>query len=485
MSRKLPKKQEVIRRTAVYSATSLIIVAIATFLVFLILGYRLDTKNGQIEQNALVQFDSSPTGATVSIDDVVLGSSTGTKANVSPSDHHFTFKKDGYETWNKDLNTLSGTLYWLDYAILIPKVRTPENVLSYTQLETSLTSPKSRYILVHKTPADINFDLVDIKNDNVTSKTVTIPASATTGLIGKKNLSFSIDSWDSSERYVLIRALKDSVSQWIVLDTKSPENSKNITTRLDIDFTSLKFYDTSGNIFYGLSSGDIRKIDLGAGTISRSIISKADSLSIFDAKWIFYTAKSTTNGTELPVAGIYRDGDDSATLVYSGSKAEDKLAITGANYRNKDYLAVAHGQATDVFIGTFPGFGDNFSEFMKLDASLSLTAPLTRLSFSQNADYLVAQTDSVFETYYLEHHLNYHNDLATAAPKLNWINNDYLWSDFGGNLTIREFDGANANNIMPVISGQDAALSSNAKYIYGFQKTSSGFLLSRVKLILN
>jgi hypothetical protein len=484
MNRRLSKKQEVIRRTAVYSATSLAVVAIATFLIFIILGYRLDTKNGQIEQNALVQFDTSPTGATVTIDEEVLGSSTTTKATVSPRNHHFTFKKDGYETWNKDLDTLSGTLYWLDYAILIPKSRNAEPVQNYAQLDSSLASPKSRYMLVHRTTTDSSFDVVDLKNDNISVKTVTLPAPVVNGLISKKGLKFTPLSWDSGERYVLVKATTDTLTQWIVLDTKAAENSKNISTSLDIDFTDIKFYDTSGNIFYGLSSGDLRKIDLAAGTISRSFVTKVDHFTIFDSKWILYNGRATSGSLDLPVAGIYRDGDDNPTNVLTGTKNDEKVYLTGSNYRSKDYLAIAHGQSVDLYQGVFPGFGDNFSETMKLENTFSLDGNLDTMSFSENADYLLMRAGLFYNTYYLEHKLTYKNNLDAGA-KLIWLNTDYLWSDFEGSFTIREFDGANNNIIMSSVTSQDALLTSNNKYIYAFQKNTAGYSLSRVKLVIN
>src|SRR5690606_24631033 len=126
--------------------------------------------------------------------------------------------------------------------------------------------------------------------------------------------AFNPVSWDGGGRYVLIKHQYGKDFEWIVLDTENAANSKNITALLDIKLEDLKFYGNSGRIFYGLSSGNIRKLDIGAKTISATIVSKVTKFTIRDPGVIGFVGVDPSN-SKTNVAGIYRDGDESVYII--------------------------------------------------------------------------------------------------------------------------------------------------------------------------
>jgi hypothetical protein len=75
------------------------------------------------------------------------------------------------------------------------------------------------------------------------------------------------------------------------------------------------------------------------------------------------------------------------------------------------------------------------------------------------------------------------NITATVGP-LKWLDDNYLWSDYNGDVTMREFDGQNGNTINKALIGQDVVLSQNDRYLYSINKTDKGFQLQRVRMIL-
>jgi hypothetical protein len=70
-----------------------------------------------------------------------------------------------------------------------------------------------------------------------------------------------------------------------------------------------------------------------------------------------------------------------------------------------------------------------------------------------------------------------------VAP-LKWLDDDHLWSDYAGNLSMRDFDGLNAININTVATGYDVTLTHNERYLYSIGKTDTGYQLQRVRLVL-
>ena len=126
MKRQLSKRRQPLVRTAVYSFMTLSVVVIVTMLVFVVLGYQFNERDGKIEQGGLLQFASIPTGANVTLDDNRWSPRTNTKSNVAVGSHSVSFDKDGYRTWKKTIYVKAGEIGWLSYARLIPSKITPE-----------------------------------------------------------------------------------------------------------------------------------------------------------------------------------------------------------------------------------------------------------------------------------------------------------------------------------------------------------------------
>jgi len=87
MYKKSSKKRERIRLIFVYSMMTGLVILLASFVILFMLGFRFDRDNGRIEQGALLQFDSTPSGALVNIDNQILSSSTPTKLTALPGLH--------------------------------------------------------------------------------------------------------------------------------------------------------------------------------------------------------------------------------------------------------------------------------------------------------------------------------------------------------------------------------------------------------------
>src|ERR1035437_481705 len=101
MSSKNQKRKKLIKRIFVNLFMTLSVIVLVTFVTFFMLGFRFDSNNGNLEQNAFLQFSSTPSGATVSIDDIVIGAKTSSKSSVQAGKHTVVMWRDGYQTWQK------------------------------------------------------------------------------------------------------------------------------------------------------------------------------------------------------------------------------------------------------------------------------------------------------------------------------------------------------------------------------------------------
>lgn len=491
MFKKPTRKQLLVRRVILSSVATIAVFVIVTVTVLFMLGYRLDGVNGQLEQGALLQFDSNPNGANVFIDGKSIGSQTATKQTVIAGTHTISMQKNGYEKWSRTLQLTAGTLTWLDYARLVPVQRPVTAVGNYATLTGVQFSPDLKWVVLQTKADTPTFRLVDLRSQDVKGSDLILSpdlySEATTAGVTH---TFSLVRWNGDGRYILIKHAYKDQTEWLMVDTQDATKDVNITRLLSANFSDVQFAGSGGTTLYGLTTdGVIRKLDLSAGTMSRGFVTQVKSFSIYDNSVLTYVGTSETNAS-AQVAGIYRDGDDSAHVVQTVNDTTTPLHIAASRYFSDDYIAIAVGKDVTIFKGNFPSGNSQDTSSLKQFSTMQMATPVTALSFSPKGDYLLAQADSLFTTYEIEHQRTETGVITVAnnnpATTLKWLDTAHLWNDDTNSLVMRDFDGDNAYVMNPVASGFDVSLSQNGRYLYSIGKASDGsYTLQRIQMILS
>ncbi len=482
------KRKRLINLIAVYTIMTIAVVSIVTVIVLFMLGFRLNANGGNLEQYAFLQFSSTPSGATVTVDGAVIGSKTPNKISIPAGKHEIMMWRDGYETWHKTVDIKAGTLTWLNYTLLVPKNLSVEVVAHYPSIYATLASPTGNSMLVVEKSDTPTFNLVDLGSDTAKNTKLVIPTnlyseSTTVGV----SHTFQISKWDDGGRYVLIRHIYGAQDEWLALDTQSVASTKNITRLLDVSISDIVFSGTSGNVFYALVSSDIRKLDLSAGTISKTFVNNVSSFDIYSDLNVITYIGMNTDSVPKQVVGIYRDGDDKSSVIRTIPVSQTgPVHIATTHYFNQDYVAISEGKKVDILSGSYPNTTSDNTTSLKNIASFNTTEDVQKLTFSPIGEYVFAQSGAYFASYDLEYQklASTTIDGTTAMSQLKWLDKNYVWSDRDGKLTIREFDGANVHTINAVTIGQDATLTHNGRYLYSINKTVADYQLQRVRMIL-
>lgn len=486
MYRRPPRKKELLKRILIDTAMVLTILSLVTVLIFVILGYRLDLNNGKLERSALLQFNSDPAGARVVIDGEDVGIKTADKYTVDEGVHTFIVKKDGYEQWQKTLNIKAGTLTWLNYIRLIPVERPIDIVANYKTVRASLFSSTGNRLAVQADDSKPSFQVVNLTGDEIKTTDISLSTDLYTSATGKH--TFSLNQWDASGRHLLIKHTYSKTKiEWLTVDTQDVRNNKNITKLLDIAIESPVFAGNSGNILFAITDGDIRKLDLSAGTISRLLVPDAKSFKLYGTNVITYVGVSQSNKSKL-VAGLYRDGDSSPHVLRTVDASTKGFGIATTRYFNDDFVAISEGKRVDILSGDYPAPNSSDSSSLTLYDSFEMDAAVDNLSFSPEGYYLLAQAGVDFTGYDIEHRTVSPftiEKINNQVPRVFWFDDNHLWSSHGDKLSLYDFDGTNAIVVNKMLNGQGAALSTNEKYIYSVDKSlSGGYQLQRVKIIL-
>lgn len=483
MYRRPSKKQQLIRRSLMLVVMIVSVLVIVAGVTLFILGYRLDSINGRLQQGALVQFNSQPTGGRISIDGTPINDRTPAKRTLLSGAHSFTVERDGYRPWTKSLNLAAGTLAWLDYIRLIPVNLQRELVDTYSSAVDMKAAPNLRTLLIQPDRAEPAFQLVDISAPTVRSQSLVLPATLYMADDDEKH-RFTIEAWDTGSRYVLLKHQATGIVEWLVVDTENISDSVNITKLLSIELSDVQFSGSSGNILYGLTDGVVRKLDISNETISRALVVGVEDFNMYQASVLTYVGTDPDDAS-LRVAGLYRDGDAQPYVLTDASS--DSLRIATTRHYNDDYVAVAEGAEVTVFKGQYPS---SPSDTTSLEVFAEFTAPrsVDRISFSPEGDFLVVEAGKAFMSFEVEYERLTSSTINTsqeAIQPLRWLDEAYLWSVYDGRLSIREFDGTNGNVIMPAVQGFDATLSQNGRYIYAMTQSETGaYQLERVTLLL-
>jgi len=483
MYRNPSKRQQTFRLIAVYSVMVAAVLVLVSFITLLMLGYRFNVDDGRLEQYALLQFSSSPSGAIVSIDGYPINSKTPNKATVKSGVHDIKIWREGYKTWTKTVDIKPGTVKWITYPLLIPEDINIETVQTYEKIYDSLSSDDKEKIIIQEVESKPAFNLVEIDSDEARLSVLTINQSI---LMAAQKHSFKIYQWDSSGRYVLIKHNADDKIEWLVLDTQNVNLTKNLTKIFNIPISQIDFVSSNGNRFYVLSNNTIRELNLDSETISKSLVEQVANFNYYEnSKAIAF--KSKPNSKNLVNLGIYVSGDERAAVIKSVSSKNINNIVT-SEYFNENYIVTSDGGNVTIMSGSYPSSSSDEANSLKEFAKFKLDYDIKELLFSPSGQYVLAVNGNEYATYDLEYQkLNQSTiskDKVSQSVNLKWLDNNYLWSDNTSQLIIREFDGQNSHVINSVIPGQSVAITKNGRYIYSFSKLNSKIQLQRARIIL-
>ena len=454
-------------------------------MVFYALGYRFNQNEGSIEQGALLQFSSIPRGANVQLDGLPVNGRTPARNTSVAGSHHVSYHLDGYRDWSKSFNVGSGDVLWLDYARMIPNDIQTASVAKYDSLNDMLVSPSSDYVALQEKSTDSDIDILDMRKDEVSISTLSLPSKVFTKPAKKSKQAFKIDSWSPDSNYLLIEHTFDKKHEWILVKRNDAKSAKNLTTLFGVDAKSMVM--ASSNAIYAKIDNDIRLLTVSKETISRPLVKNVSTYDYHGGVLSYST--NIDKKTHNQSVGYYDSSSDkSINILNFKDKSIKKTDIVVGQYYHKQYVAIAANNAVDIYTGDLPKSSSDKS--LKKLSTISLKDGSVKwLNFSPGSQYIYAQDGEDIIGYDLATDVSYSTTIKGKTDiqhEIKWIDKHMMWSDRDNMLRFYDFDGANQQDITPVARGYDVAVSSNNKYVYSVAKEKSGDLvLQRSKLIID
>lgn len=482
MHRKRNKKRLRIQLTFVYTLMVIAVVSIVAILILVIQGYRYNRFDGKLEQGGLVQFNSRPSGATVTVDSVTLANKTASKVTLTSGSHTIGMSREGYSSWKKDVVVRPGSVLWLNYALLFPNSPKVETAAQYTTVVTSaLPSPNQKRMAV-VADADLpEVQLTTLGSTKPETVKVVIPDAAFTTPATGIAQSFTLLSWDKDSNKVLIRHSYGDKNEYLSLDTRDGK-ARNVSTELGVEVKKIAYARGDSNVLYALTTAnELRRINMSSSTVSGPLASDVADFTINEDTVIVYTTLADVDGKR--VVGYVSSGSNKAKVITSYTGGDSTLLASTGNYYGDHYFAVLHGTTLKVFKGDFPSSESASAPTLAQVASLTMADGAEYVGFSPNNNRMVYVAKSTqIVTYDLElrsHALTTLQDPLTRD--VQWLDDYHLFA-VGENGYYYDYDGTNGQLFASNTLDQPVTLSDNDKYIYYFTSGEKGTKLQRVKL---
>jgi len=448
-----------------YGVMTAAVIAISAVCLLLVLGYRFNFVDQTVAQGGLLQFRSVPESAKITLDGQELSFATPGKRNVDVGTHEVRMHRDGYREWAKTVTVKAGELRWLNYARLIPKNLTTSTVQELQTLADERPSPDRKWIALLLAADKPELTMADIRADKVVFTSLVLPASSYTTVEGQPH-QFSIVEWDFGSRYLLLKHVVADKTEFIRVDRTDPVATQNLTTLFSVALSDVHFSGTSGNVFYGLETTNVRKLDSGAGTISQPLIKDVAKFTLYKTDTIAFTTHTgRTIGAGLYVnqkAYIVRSYDDTIPVLTD---------VT--SYFSKNYLAVSRGTKVEVIKDPELSKGSSAAT-----PKFSLPAGVQWLRFGASGRFVAAGNGTQYALLDIEtgekFTVNLPGTAADPAKPLQWLDDYSLVSSADKDLRITEFDGGNQQVIIDAEPGFAVTLNDDAKLLYSIARTQSG-----------
>lgn len=471
-------------RALLYFIMTVAVIAIVAILVLIVRGYRYSSADGQFIQGGLLQHDSRPNGADVYLDETRLGNKTPNKVTVVSGTHTITMKKEGYDDWSKQVTIVPGTVLWLNYARLVPTTKQTSVTAEFPAVSSALPSPDRKTMAIVGTASEPVVNAVPLDADTPRKRTVTIAQNVLSPAEDVAGQKFELMAWDHDSRYVLVKRSFDTKQEWLVVDTRSDNASLNVTTSLGVDIAHAEFKYDNNRVLYALTTnGELRRLDLGARSMSGPILSRLAEFGQYDASTVTYVTQRDEQ-TGKRSAGYYTEGaSQPRALKTYADEGTTPLHLRIGKYFGKTYVAIAYGETLDITTGDLPASGAKSPSALTQVASLTLPAGVDRIGFSaRDARFAYAESAESVSVFDLELQTFSTTQIKTANSRgVTWVDREHFTTENDG-VSLYDFDGTNRREMTQSSLPFPAAISANNKYMYSIAPTDDGAALVRTKL---
>jgi hypothetical protein len=471
-----PKKT---RRHNILLYTGYIFIGIAIIISTMVLLYQANgfgvNSKGEVVQNGLVFFSSSPNPATIYLNGQKNSKQTNNRLSLPAGRYDVRLTRDGYRDWQRSVSVQGGDVQHFDYPFLFPKNLVTKNQATYaTAPGLSTLSRDRRWLLVQQSPTATKFDVYDLKNPTEAAVALTLPATVIRATTGAQ--AWEVIQWADDNQHLLVKHTAGTATEYILIDRNDAQKAVNLNQTLIANPSELTLIDNKYDTYH--------LFDAAAGTLSSAKLDDPTPVKVLDgvldyksygSKTVLYATAIGANEGKVRIMALVGDKKFALRDVAAGTT----YLLDMAGYQGSPYVIVGATSENIVYVYRDP-IGQLGSSSVKLPVAIraiKISAP-THVSFSPTAQYVVAEGGSHFGVYdiFLKRTYVYTHPLPLDAPQTHaqWMDGNRLTYVSGGKLVVFDYDRRNQQTLMPANAGAGPFFSADYKYVYAFAPGTAG-----------
>lgn len=506
-----------------------------------VLGYQVNLGSAEFTPTGIIQINTTPNNANVSINNQSLPFLSNNRLSVSDGNYLVSASRKDYHDWKSILPVQLKTVWWAE-ARLVPKVKKIAALKVYPHLIASYASPDRRWFLNH---LGVNrFELLDLKDEKPLHQLIDFNKILPPEY---QSLDLRFFDWNLASNSLLFQAAThpSKITFSLSLGEVSSAGLNNLSAKFPgLIFDQIKIASGDGKTCFVLSKQSLYRLNLDQTDSLEKIADQVVDYKVLNFNQSFFL-QTGVNDKEPKLLKLY-DHNKKTSLVFRSLAHDAKILfdVFENKYDGYSYLALSEGHKFFVWrsdfnqinwpngiidsIDYFKKFKQNNPDLREYFALYNETLPFN-LSVAGDGRFVVldfatkALSDTeyqnllqqmtalkntknivppdkknlniyrrslVFDTNYrLKFNLNVTHPvgsvgLAEGSQAITWLNNNIIWENLFGVVRIKDYNGQNQHKLVPASPIYDVQLSPSGKYFYFWQTVNGQAILKRLQMIL-
>ena len=448
-------------RRIIISEVLMVLTVIVTVLIlaFVVSGYWVGS-DFKIERQGLLQIYSTPTGADIEVDGNPTSwlQRTNTSKTLAAGKHTIKLTKEKYDTWSREINITEGLLYRLHYPRLFLQDRVKESAYESSANLASVSPDRNWMLLMNNTTS---WELINLDTDNIKptkldlSEILPFSSRASGATVGLFTGSVVDAKWAADNEHLLLQIVGEGKTNWVLLNTKNPASSINLSKEFNADFSKIKILDQSANNLIAVLNNNIHRIDAGAKQISAVLIPNIESFDYYEQNVVF-SAKDPETGKYY--VAITKLGSDEITNLKEDLDAPVRVIIT--KFYDDEYIGLLAENSITLYLK---------KDFVEKN-SYQISFNPEKIKVGASGEAIVMYTGGHIATIDMEAQELFEWD--TGTNNFGWLDGSMIYAVRDGILNVYDFNGLNHRGLSDNVSSHFPVTITSDKYLYYFRDGS-------------
>ncbi len=431
----------------------LVVIATVIILALVVSGYWVNS-DFKVERQGMLQISSTPTGASVIIDNETSWlQRTNTSKVLTGGEHEVILTKEGYDTWSKTVDISEGLLYRLHYPRLFILNRTPEKYYYLPEATFAAVSPDYDLLLVANNTT--SWQLINLIEDEPKPRIIDVSnlfrsSGSTNGLFDG---SIVRADWDHDEVHVLLEVNMGSSVEWVLLDVREPQRSINLSYEFGSEFSDVQIFDNSASNLLAIQNGNLHRIDVPNRSLSAVLVENVVDYDINNGEIVYVVEQHVDSSLPSYGIGLTKIGDKAKMPILEFT---EPVMATQTKFYDNQFLVVSHGNTITLYDKA------NLNEAAEYILSFNPSS----IKAGHHGEFIIVSSEAQLATIDMESSSVY--EWVMENSSYQWLNHDMLYDVSGGELFVYDYDGLNRRNLSNNVSDHFPVTITRDKWLYYF-----------------